>query len=101
MHALPMLIDTSCSRVLAGLLLAAACALPAQARPPQPIGLAQGAAVSSAFAPSGGALELVIEAIDQAHSSIHMAAYLLTSAKVARALVQAKKRGVTVQVLLD
>lgn len=83
------------------LLLDALCALPAQAREPQTMALAQGAAVSSAFSPSGGALALVIQAIDQAHSSIHMAAYLLTSSEVARALVQAKKRGVTVQVLLD
>ncbi|MDD4885467.1 MAG: phospholipase D family protein [Thiomonas sp.] len=83
------------------LLLGAVCALPAQAREPQTIALAQGAAASSAFSPSGGALALVIQAIDQAHSSIHMAAYLLTSSEVARALVQAKKRGVTVQVLLD
>ncbi|MGC9162092.1 MAG: phospholipase D family protein [Thiomonas sp.] len=89
------------TRVLAVLLLAAACTLTAQARPPLPIVLPQGATLSSAFAPSDEALALVIEAIDQARSSIHMAAYLLTSADVARALVRAKKRGVTVQVLLD
>lgn len=100
-----MSIDISRTRllagVLAGVLLTAACTLPAQARPPQPTALPQGAAVSSAFAPSGDALALVIAAIDQAHRSIHMAAYVLTSADVARALVRAKKRGVTVQVLLD
>ncbi|MGC8508849.1 MAG: phospholipase D family protein [Thiomonas sp.] len=84
-----------------GALLGAASVLPAQARAPQATALAQGAAVSSAFSPSGDALALVIQAIDQAHSSIHMAAYLLTSSDVARALVQAKKRGVRVQVLLD
>jgi len=106
MHALIMQIKTFSTRLLArvlllGALLSAACALPAQAREPQSVPLAQGAAVSSAFSPSGGALALVIEAIDQAHSSIHMAAYLLTSSDVARALVQARKRGVTVRVLLD
>jgi len=87
--------------LLLGALLGAACVLPAQTRAPQATALAQGAAVSSAFSPSGDALALVIQAIDQAHSSIHMAAYLLTSSDVARALVQAKKRGVRVQVLLD
>ena len=106
MHALIMQIKTPCTRwptcvLLLSVLLSAACALPVQAREPQSIPLAQRAAVSSAFSPSGGALALVIEAIDQAHSSIHMAAYLLTSSDVARALVQARKRGVTVQVLLD
>jgi phosphatidylserine/phosphatidylglycerophosphate/cardiolipin synthase-like enzyme len=83
------------------LLLGAVCALPAQARTPQSMALAPNVAISSAFSPSGGALALVIQAIDQAHSSIHMAAYLLTSSDVARALVQAKKRGVAVHVLLD
>ncbi|OYV29638.1 MAG: endonuclease [Thiomonas sp. 20-64-9] len=91
-----------CSRFFVSLLfLGAVCALPAQARTPQSVALAQDAAVSSAFSPEGDALALVIQAIDQAHSSIHMAAYLLTSSEVARALVQAKKRGVAVQVLLD
>lgn len=58
-------------------------------------------AASSAFSPSGGALALVLQAIAQAHSRIQMAAYLFTSSDVARALVQAKKRGVDVQVLVD
>ncbi|CDW93939.1 MULTISPECIES: phospholipase D family protein [unclassified Thiomonas] len=90
-----------CARLLACALLAAACALPAQARAPQALALPTQAAVSSAFSPSGGALALVLQAIDQAHSSIQMAAYLFTSSDVARALVQAKKRGVQVQVLVD
>jgi phosphatidylserine/phosphatidylglycerophosphate/cardiolipin synthase-like enzyme len=86
-------------RLLGSLLLVAALALPAQARAPQP--LPPGAAVSCAFSPSGAALDLVVDAIEQAHSSIHMAAYLLTSPEVVRALVRAKRRGVAVQVLLD
>ncbi|MBN8744107.1 MAG: phospholipase D family protein [Thiomonas arsenitoxydans] len=90
-----------CARLLACALLAAACTLPAQARSPQALALPTQAAVSSAFSPSGGALALVLQAIDQAHSSIQMAAYLFTSSDVARALVQAKKRGVQVQVLVD
>ena len=90
-----------CARLLACALLAAACALPAQARAPQALALPTQAAVSSAFSPSGGALALVLQAIDQAHSSIQMAAYLFTSSDVARALVQARKRGVQVQVLVD
>lgn len=90
-----------CARLLACVLLAAVCALPAQARTSPAISLPTQAAVSSAFSPSGGALALVLQAIDQAHSSIQMAAYLFPSSDVARALVQAKKRGVQVQVLVD
>lgn len=83
------------------LFVCVALALPAQARTAHAILQTQQTAVSSAFSPSGGALALVLQAIGQAHTSIHVAAYLLTSSDVARALVQAKKRGVEVQVLLD
>ncbi|MGA8010181.1 MAG: phospholipase D family protein [Thiomonas sp.] len=83
------------------LIVCVALALPARARTVHAIPQTQQTAVSSAFSPSGGALALVLQAIGQAHTSIHMAAYLLTSSDVARALVQAKKRGVEVQVLLD
>lgn len=116
-----------CARLLACILLTAVCTLPAQARAPQALALptqavspaaepprgggdplggqraqaSVGAHISSAFSPAGGALALVLQAIDQAHSSIQMAAYQFTSSDVARALVQAKKRGVQVQVLVD
>ncbi|MDY0331341.1 MAG: phospholipase D family protein [Thiomonas sp.] len=60
-----------------------------------------GVHISSAFSPSDGALTLVLQTISRAQSSIHVAAYLFTSSDVARALVQARKRGVQVQVLVD
>ena len=82
-------------------LLVLSGALPAQARTALPPADAATSAVSSGFSPSGGALALVLRAIAQAHSRIQMAAYLFTSSDVARALVQAKKRGVDVQVLVD
>ncbi|MGE0072368.1 MAG: phospholipase D family protein [Thiomonas sp.] len=83
-------------------LLLAVCAASAQAGAPQPpLALPRDAAVSAGFSPDGGALALVLQAIGQAHRSIDVAAYLLTSSEVARALVQAQRRGVQVRVLLD
>ena len=118
-----------CARLLACVLLTAVCALPAQARAPQALALptqaaspaaeppqggggplggqraqaSVGAHISSAFSPSGGALALVLQAIDQAHSSIQMAAYLFTSSDVARALGSLVERAWArdVQVLVD
>ncbi len=87
--------------LLGAALLCAVWSLPVQARQTPELALPAQATVSSAFSPSGDALALVLQAIGQAHNSIHVAAYLLTSSEVARALVAAKKRGVDVQVLLD
>ena len=100
MHAL-----RTCARpwslLLALTLFGVGAAQPAQARTvPPAVDVAPGA-VSSAFSPSGSALALVLRAIGQAQSRIQMAAYVFTSSDVARALVQAKKRGVDVQVLVD
>jgi phosphatidylserine/phosphatidylglycerophosphate/cardiolipin synthase-like enzyme len=53
------------------------------------------------FSPSGAAHELVIRAIQLARHSIRMAAYSFTSKEVARALVDAHRRGVDVRVVLD
>jgi phosphatidylserine/phosphatidylglycerophosphate/cardiolipin synthase-like enzyme len=46
------------------------------------------------FSPSGSAHELIIRAIQGARQSIRMAAYSFTSKDIARALVDAHKRGV-------
>lgn len=88
------------ARVLACLLLAV-CAASAQAGAPQSLALPRETAVSAGFSPDGSALALVLQVIGQAHRSIDVAAYLLTSSDVARALVQAQRRGVRVRVLLD
>jgi len=53
------------------------------------------------FSPSGNAHELVIRAIQNARHSIRVAAYSFTSKEVARALVDAHKRGVDVRAVLD
>ena len=54
-----------------------------------------------AFSPRGGATELVVKLIDSARQSIRLAAYSFTSKPIARALVDAHKRGVDVEVVVD
>ena len=53
------------------------------------------------FSPHGGATEAVVGALGQATNSVLVQAYSFTSAPIARALVEAQRRGVKVQVILD
>jgi phosphatidylserine/phosphatidylglycerophosphate/cardiolipin synthase-like enzyme len=60
-----------------------------------------GQVIEVAFSPSEGSEELVVKAINSAQSSIGMAAYSFTSPVVAKALLNAKKRGVDVRIVVD
>jgi phosphatidylserine/phosphatidylglycerophosphate/cardiolipin synthase-like enzyme len=53
------------------------------------------------FSPKGGCQEAVVQEIRKAHREILVQAYSFTSDPLTRALVDAKKRGVKVEVLLD
>ena len=53
------------------------------------------------FSPQGGCTEAVVREIDAAQSSILIQAYSFTSAPIAKAVVEAYKRGVHVEVILD
>jgi phosphatidylserine/phosphatidylglycerophosphate/cardiolipin synthase-like enzyme len=53
------------------------------------------------FSPSGGCTQAVVDALAGAKQSVLVQAYSFTSAPIARALVDAHKRGVDVQVILD
>jgi phosphatidylserine/phosphatidylglycerophosphate/cardiolipin synthase-like enzyme len=53
------------------------------------------------FSPKGGATEACIAAIAAAKTTISVQAYSFTSQPIAAALVAAKKRGVTIAVILD
>jgi phosphatidylserine/phosphatidylglycerophosphate/cardiolipin synthase-like enzyme len=53
------------------------------------------------FSPNGGCTEAVVENVGKAKSTILVQAYSFTSAPIAKALVDAEKRGVKVQVILD
>jgi phosphatidylserine/phosphatidylglycerophosphate/cardiolipin synthase-like enzyme len=53
------------------------------------------------FSPNGGATEAVTDEIDRAKASILVQAYSFTSTPIAKALLDANKRGVKVQAILD
>ncbi len=53
------------------------------------------------FSPRGGCTETVVRQLDAAQQTVFVQAYSFTSAPIARALVDAHKRGVHVEVILD
>ena len=65
------------------------------------MGRAEEPSIQLAFAPHAGATEAVVSLIGEAHETIRLAAYNFTSKDIARALLDAKKRGVDVKVVLD
>ena len=63
--------------------------------------LQPGTRIDVAFSPEAGAEALVLKVMDSAQRSLRLAGYSFTSPAVVRALVNARKRGVDVKVLLD
>ena len=53
------------------------------------------------FSPNGGCTQAIVEQLKIAKKSVLVQAFSFTSTPIARALVNAKKRGVDVQVILD
>lgn len=53
------------------------------------------------FSPKGGCTETVVKNLDKATNAVLVQAYSFTSAPIAKALVDAEKRGVKVQIILD
>jgi len=53
------------------------------------------------FSPNGGCTEAVVSNLNKATNSVLVQAYAFTSAPIAKALVNAEKRGVKVRVILD
>jgi len=53
------------------------------------------------FSPNGGAQDAVVNEIGQAKREILVQAYSFTSAPIAKALVDARKRGVSITAILD
>ncbi len=64
----------------------------------QPI---QNPAWSVCFSPEGGCTKNIVNALEQAKSSVLVQAYSFTSEPIANALIDAKKRGAKVDVILD
>ena len=63
--------------------------------------VASPSSVEVAFSPAGGATDLVVKAIVSAKQSIHVAAYSFTSRPIAKALGEARRAGVDVDVVVD
>lgn len=57
--------------------------------------------VQVGFSPEGSARELVLQVINQAHTSIQMIGYSFQAADIAQALVNAHARGVNVRIVID
>ena len=53
------------------------------------------------FSPNGGCTDAIVKALDGAKETLLVQAYSFTSAPIAKAVVDAHKRGVNVQVILD
>ena len=67
----------------------------------QPSGLINSPSVEVAFSPEAGAEALVVKVLASAQQTIRLAGYSFTSPAVVKGLVDAKRRGVDVKVLLD
>jgi len=59
------------------------------------------APIRAFFSPNGGCTQAIVDEIDSAKSEILVQAYSFTSAPIAKALVEAHKRGIKVQAILD
>jgi phosphatidylserine/phosphatidylglycerophosphate/cardiolipin synthase-like enzyme len=59
------------------------------------------ALIETAFSPDGASERLIIKVINASQKSIRLAAYSFTSPPIVRALMDAKKRGVDVQIVVD
>jgi phosphatidylserine/phosphatidylglycerophosphate/cardiolipin synthase-like enzyme len=53
------------------------------------------------FSPNGGCTDAIVKAISEAKSEILVQAYSFTSTPIAKALLEAHKRGVKVEAILD
>jgi phosphatidylserine/phosphatidylglycerophosphate/cardiolipin synthase-like enzyme len=53
------------------------------------------------FSPNGGATEAIVKEINSAKQEILVQAYSFTSKPIAKALVNARKRGIKIEVVLD
>lgn len=60
-----------------------------------------GSSVEVGFSPEGSAETLVLKVIDAAQRDIKLAGYSFTSAKVVKGLVDARRRGVAVAIVVD
>lgn len=84
-----------------GLALSKFSGLSSNLAQPRPTVISAIGSIEVAFSPNNGVTNRIVVAINQAEHSILVAAYSFTSKDIAAALLAAKKRGVSVQLLLD
>lgn len=83
-------------KLLFSCLLLCSLYLPAHAEPFKCVGT-----MEVYFSPRGGATEAVVREIASARSEVLVQAYSFTSAPIAKALLDARRRGVRIEVVLD
>jgi phosphatidylserine/phosphatidylglycerophosphate/cardiolipin synthase-like enzyme len=81
---------------LAFILCLSACTLPSVA--PE---RASQAPIQVYFSPNGGCSEAIVKEIDSAKSEVIVQAYYFTSAPIGKALIDAHKQGIRVEIILD
>jgi len=74
---------------------------PTSSPPPAPSGCLTAPSVEVYFSPHGGSTRAIIEEISGAKSEILVQASSFTSDRIAKALVEAHKRGIDVEAILD
>jgi len=72
----------------------------AKIKQPQPVPVPT-SQIQVYFSPNGNCTDAIVKALNQAKSSILIQAYSFASPPIAKAVVEAHKRGVKVQVILD
>ena len=68
---------------------------------PPPTVISAAGTIEVAFSPNNGVTVTVVKAIGEAKQTILVAAYSFTSKDIASSLLEAKKRGVVVKIILD
>lgn len=90
------------STILAALVFAlAGCSGPQKPATLPAAQSSSGCRCSVYFSPNGGCTDAIVSAVAGARKSILVQAYSFTSSRIAKALLEARKRGVDVRVILD
>jgi phosphatidylserine/phosphatidylglycerophosphate/cardiolipin synthase-like enzyme len=87
--------------LLAAILAAAAYIGPVLGQFPDGLGANSQDGITCYFSPSGGCTEAVVAELQRAERSILVQAYSFTSTPIAKALAEARERGVDITVILD
>ncbi len=57
--------------------------------------------IDANFSPHGGCTEAIVKELNSAKTEIHVQAYSFTNKPIAKALIDAKKKGIKIEVILD